>query len=73
MGLMAENPLLLQYLQSIQASNARIEEKVDLQAVEIASLRETRAENKGERKAVVFMSGGLAGLITIITNLFMRH
>lgn len=59
---MSEN-LILQYLQSIQETVKRIDEKQDNQAEDIADLKESRAHMKGAATATSAISVALAGIV----------
>lgn len=59
---MSDN-VILQYLQSIQETVKRIDEKQDNQADDIASLKESRAHMKGATTATTAISVGLAGIV----------
>ena len=66
---MSEN-LILQYLQSIQETVKRIDEKQDNQAEDIADLKESRAHMKGAATATSAISIGLAGIVAWAVSLW---
>ena len=61
---MASNELLLQTLE-------RIENKIDTQGADIASLKETRAESRGRLSAFKLIMGtsGLSAAVSYLTSL----
>lgn len=66
---MSEN-LILQYLQSIQETVKRIDEKQDNQAEDIADLKESRAHMKGAATATSAISVSLAGIVAWAVSLW---
>lgn len=66
---MSEN-LILQYLQSIQATVSRIDEKQDAQAGEITKLKEAHAHLKGAATATGAISMALAGIVAWLVSLW---
>ena len=68
---MSEN-LILQYLQSIQDTVARIDQKQDKQASDVADLKEAHAHLKGAATATGAISMALAGLVAWVVSL-IRH
>lgn len=66
---MSEN-LILQYLQSIQDTVARIDQKQDAQAGDITQLKEAHAHIKGVTTAAGAISMALAGVVAWLVSLW---
>ena len=66
---MSEN-LIIQYLQSIQDTVARIDEKQDKQANDVADLKEAHAHLKGAATATGAISMALAGIVAWLVSVF---
>jgi hypothetical protein len=60
----------MQYLQSIQETVKRIDEKQDNQADDIASLKESRAHMKGAATATTAISAAMAGVVAWAVSLW---
>lgn len=65
---MSSDPVMLQYLKSIQDSVTRIESKQDINTKAIASLNESRAEVKGMARLGSAISIVVAGLASWLFN-----
>lgn len=69
---MSEN-LILQYLQSIQDTVSRIDQKQDGQAKDIAGLKEAHAHIKGVTTTAGVISMALAGIVAWVVSLLRAH
>lgn len=64
-----DKDLVIHALENIQSSLKSLECKIDAQACDITSLKETRAENRGMARVAHIVTVAAAGFVTFIINI----